>query len=279
MFAHGGSAVPLGVYLLRWCGEKENSLAVLYVIFAVGNFLIRGLTRRLRRGSAGTVPWGCKFALADETKGCRGRAESPCKRHYKATLPKAVPAGGLTRRLRRGRWGCRTEGGKYFLSKRKKVPKKAGGTATPEAARPAARRGLRSAVAPSGLSSTSFRFAHPPGKSLLLPILPAGLATSRVIKLDSYPQRLCALLCSPISAVKMGGPFSLRCLSPLGSPAGGAGQTQMAVLGIVSCYVGGLAASMGRPVFQFAVGVNHIQIMLVGRFDVTWIFLQGKRPA
>ena len=50
MFAHGGSAVPLGVYLLRWCGEKENSLAVLYVIFAVGNFLIRRLTRRLRRG-------------------------------------------------------------------------------------------------------------------------------------------------------------------------------------------------------------------------------------
>ena len=139
MFAHGGSAVPLGVYLLRWCGEKENSLAVLYVIFAVGNFLIRGLTRRLRRGSAGTVPWGCKFALADEPRGCRGRAESPCKRHYKTTLPKAVPAGGLTRRLRRGRWDCRTEGGKYFLSKRKKVPKKAGGTATPEAARPAAR--------------------------------------------------------------------------------------------------------------------------------------------
>ena len=124
MFAHGGSAVPLGVYLLRWCGEKENSLAVLYVIFAVGNFLIRGLTRRLRRGSAGTVPWGCKFALADETKGCRGRAESPCKRHYKATLPKAVPAGGLTRRLRRGRWGCRTEGGSTFFRSERKYQRK-----------------------------------------------------------------------------------------------------------------------------------------------------------
>ena len=46
---------------------------------------------------------------------------------------------GLTRRLRRGWWGCRPEGGQYFLSKRKKVPKKAGGTATPEAARPASR--------------------------------------------------------------------------------------------------------------------------------------------
>ena len=119
----------------------------------------------------------------------------------------------------------------------------------------------------------------PAGKRLLLPILTAGLATSRASKRASYLQRSCALLCSPFSAVKMGGPFSLRCLSPLCSAAVGAGQTQMAVLGIVSCYVGGLAASMGRPVFQFAVGVNHIQIMLVGRFDVTWIFLQGKRPA
>ena len=35
--------------------------------------------------------------------------------------------------------GLPPRGGQYFLSKRKKVPKKAGGTATPEAARPASR--------------------------------------------------------------------------------------------------------------------------------------------
>ena len=35
--------------------------------------------------------------------------------------------------------GLPPRGGQYFLSKRKKVPKKASGTATPEAARPAAR--------------------------------------------------------------------------------------------------------------------------------------------
>ena len=57
------------------------------------------------------------------------------------------PQRGLTRRLRRGWWGCRPRGEKSFLSKRKKGPKKAGGTATPEAARPAARRGLRPAGA------------------------------------------------------------------------------------------------------------------------------------
>ena len=135
---------------------------------------------------------------------------------------------GLTRRLRRGRWGCRPDGGSYFLSTRKKVPKKACGTATPEAAHPAARNSqisafralpcpalvfaqacqsltafgscahwahapsrpkLRSAVAPSGLSSTSVRYAHPPGKRLLLPILTAGLAMSRAMKLASLPIR------------------------------------------------------------------------------------------
>ena len=120
-------------------------------------------------------------------------------------------AEGLTRRLRRGRWGCRP-GGQYFLSKRKKVPKKASGTAT-LAARPAMRNSqisafralpcpalvfaqacqsltafgscahwahapsrpkLRSAVAPSGLSSTLVRFAHPSGKKPLIAHFDSG---------------------------------------------------------------------------------------------------------
>ena len=50
-------------------------------------------------------------------------------------------------------------GGKYFLSKRKKVPKKARGTATT-------------------------------GKRLLLPILTAGLAMSRAMELGSFHQLL-----------------------------------------------------------------------------------------
>ena len=77
----------------------------------------------------------------------------------------------------------------FFRWRKKSVQKKASGTAT-LAARPAARRGLRSAVAPSGLSSTSVRCAHPPGKRLLLPILPAGLAMSRAMELDSFHKLL-----------------------------------------------------------------------------------------
>ena len=55
--------------------------------------------------------------------------------------------------------GLPPRGGQYFLSKRKKVPKKARGTATP-------------------------------GKRLLLPILTAGLAMSRAMELDSFHQLL-----------------------------------------------------------------------------------------
>ena len=153
----------------------------------------------------------------------------------------------------------------FFRWRKKSVQKKASGTATPEAARPAARNSqisafralpcpalvfaqacqsltafgscahwahapsrpkLRPAVAPSGLSSSSVRFAHPPGKSPLLPILAAGLAMSRAAELASLRMLSCALGARlfPFSAVKMGGPFSLRCLSPLCSPAVGGGQ-------------------------------------------------------
>ena len=66
-------------------------------------------------------------------------------------LPRLGPDAPTTARM----VGLPPRGGEYFLSKRKKVPKKARGTATP-------------------------------GKRLLLPILTAGLAMSRAMKLDSY---------------------------------------------------------------------------------------------
>ena len=87
-------------------------------------------------------------------------------------------------------------------------------------------------------------------KRLLLPILTAGLAMSRAMELDSL-HRGGARSCSPFSAVKMGGPFSLRCLSPLCSPAGGAGQTQIAALGMLRCGWAGFAAQKNRIDFFF----------------------------
>ena len=111
----------------------------------------------------------------------------------------------------------------FFRWRKKSVQKKASGTAT-LAARPAARRGLRSAVAPSGLSSTSVRFAHPSGKKPFIAHFDGG---ARYVARSGVGQLTPAIVrarSSPFSAVKMGGPFSLRCLSPLCSPAVGGGQ-------------------------------------------------------
>ena len=63
--------------------------------------------------------------------------------------------------------------------------------------------------------------------------------------------------CSPFSAVKMGGPFSLRCLSPLCSAAAGTGQTQMALLGMSRCGLRGFAAQKNRLGFDSVDGINH----------------------
>ena len=128
-------------------------------------FLAEGLTRRLRRGSmAAVILWG-SFAHLRGTKISKGLSSRPLVRPQAHSFCRR----GLTRRLRRGRWGCRPDGGSYFLSTRKKVPKKARGTATAKAAHVAARRGFRPAVAPSGLSSASVRCAYPPEKGFYCP--------------------------------------------------------------------------------------------------------------
>ena len=190
----------------------------------------------------------------------------------------------------------------FFRWRKKSVQKKASGTATPKAAhvamhcgqalrcawawlraswlsaisgasRPSASlgRGLRPAVAPSGLSSgtgcpvshsslpVALLASHPPCGSLwaapkapLGPRFPSGqfAALTRrkkasIAHFDGGARNVArngvgqlspafgARSCSPFSAVKMGGPFSLRCLSPLCSPAAGANQTQPMRVGIL----------------------------------------------
>ena len=84
----------------------------------------------------------------------RGSGKPPCKQRYAPTWLWGLDAPTPARTV-----GLPPRRGKYFLSKRKKVPKKARGTATT-------------------------------GKRLLLPILTAGLAMSRAMELDSYHLRL-----------------------------------------------------------------------------------------
>ena len=177
---------------------------------------------------------GCCFAWVGEPKGCRGRAESPpASINVRQLGRKQSPAGADAPTTART-VGLPPRGGKYFLSKRKKVPKKARGTATPEAARPASRRGLRSAGALRAvLDLGSLR--SPAGKKASIAHFDGGARNVARNGVGQLSHTGGARSCSPFSAVKMGRPFSLRCLSPLCSPAADAGQTQMAVLGMFWC--------------------------------------------
>ena len=84
----------------------------------------------------------------------RGSGKPPCKQRYAPTWLWGLDAPTTARTV-----GLPPRRGEYFLSKRKKVPKKASGTATT-------------------------------GKRLLLPILAAGLAMSRAMDLDRFHLRL-----------------------------------------------------------------------------------------
>ena len=107
---------------------------------------------------------------------------------------------------------------------------------------------------PQGLSSTSVRFAHPPGKSPLLPIFERGSSQCRAQ--TSWQANSCyrARSCSLFSSFKKGKAFSLRCLSPLCSPAVGAGQTQPMRVGMLRRRLDGFAVSINRPVSQLTAG-------------------------
>ena len=172
----------------------------------------------------------------------------------------------------------------FFRWRKKSVQKKASGTATPEAARPASRNSQISAFrarqcpalvfAQACQSLTAFgscaHWAHAPSRPKLRPAValravlvlgslrsPAGKKPfiahfdggARYVARSKVGQITHAIVrarSSPFSAVKMGGPFSLRCLSPLCPP-------------------------------QLAWGIRTP--CGLGCFVVSWDFLQCKRPA
>ena len=124
-------------------------------------FLLKRMTRRLRRESGAYHFNGPLINLLRQAaqRGAGDEWKATCLCRCTPTLPEGNPL-----RMHDAPTTARTVGlpprrGKYFLSKRKKVPKKASGTATT-------------------------------GKRLLLPILTAGLAMSRAMELGSFHQLL-----------------------------------------------------------------------------------------
>ena len=149
-------------------------------------------------------PYGAHYCSSGDPKGPGGER--------KAT---SAPAGaipgprwGLTRRLRRGLglavpWGAHT-----FLS-----------VAKEKCAKESQRHGD---------SGKKPFIAHFGGGARYVARSGVGQLTPTVVRARS----------SPFSAVKMGGPFSLRCLSPLCSPAVGVGRAYPLQVGMLLCSLG-----------------------------------------
>ena len=124
-------------------------------------FLLKRMTRRLRRESGAYHFNGPLVNLLRQAtqRGAGDEWKATCLCRCTPTLPEGNPLRGIDAPTTARTVGLPPRRGKYFLSKRKKVPKKASGTATT-------------------------------GKSPLLPILTAGLAMSRAMELDSFHQLL-----------------------------------------------------------------------------------------
>ncbi len=126
------------------------------------------------------------------------------------------PRMGLTRRLRRGRWGCRPEGAVLSFDAKE---------STKESTR-------------HGDSGKKASIAH----------FDSGARNVARNGVGQLIHKGGARSCSPFSAVKIGWPFSLRCLSPLGSPTVGAGQTQPMRVGILHCNLEDFAAQKAKGI-------------------------------
>ena len=143
------------------CPEEEPLSVSVYVDFA-GSIPQPGADAptTARGGTCSSI--GLLICTGRRSKGLQGASGKPTVSiNVRQLCRKETDSGGLTRRLRCEQWGLPPRWGvSTFLSKRKKsTQKKARGTATT-------------------------------GKRLLLPILPAGLAMSRAMKLASFHKLL-----------------------------------------------------------------------------------------
>ena len=137
--------------------------------------------------------------------------------------------------------------GQYFLSKRKKVPKKARGTATT-------------------------------GKRLLLPILTAGLAMSRAMELDSYHLRLERARARLFPLSKWASLFPSAAYRRSAPPQVAWGKLKWRCLGC-SSVAGRLRSAEKQDYFFSVVSIRQTYKRRLGYFGASWIFSQRKRPA
>ena len=176
-----------------------------------------------------------------------GERKDNCKHQCAPTLPEGNRLRGIDAPTPARTVGLPPRRGTYFLSKRKKVPKKAGGTATT-------------------------------GKRLLLPILTAGLAMSRAMKLDSFHKLLERARARLFPPSKWAGLFPSAAYRRSVPP-----QVALGILTPcrVNCFlpVDRFARQANEGLHFPAIGVGHTHPLRFGEFGAAWVFLQRKRPA
>ena len=126
------------------CPEESPLPASVYDNYAVRRFAAGGLVRRLWLGNGIWCPMG--FSPASVPEGFQSANGKPFGEPA-GTYP--LPRVGTDAPTPAREWDLPSYGALtlFFRWRKKSVQKKASGTATPEAARPASRRGLRSAGA------------------------------------------------------------------------------------------------------------------------------------
>ena len=147
-----------------------------------------------------------------DPKGCRGRAESPLLASIGDSFAVSkFPWRGMMRRLRRERMG---------------LPPRRGIVLSFDA-----KESTKESMRHGDYGKKPF-IAHFDGGARYVARSGVGQITPTIVRARS----------SPFSAVKMGGAFSLRCLSPLFSPAVGVGHTHPLQVGMLRCGLGDFAA-------------------------------------
>ena len=175
-------------------------------------FLLKRMTRRLRRESGAYHFNGPLVNLLRQAtqRGAGDEWKATCLCRCTPTLPEGNPLRGIDAPTTARTVGLPPRRGKYFLSKRKKVPKKASGTATT-------------------------------GKSPLLPILTAGLAMSRAMELGSFHQLLERARARLFPPPKWAGLFPSAAYRRSAPPQLALGRLNQCELG---CYGAGWMASL-----------------------------------
>ena len=124
---------------------------------------------------------------------------------------------------------------------------------------PSLRVVLGCAQGPTGatLPFGTVRFARPPGKRLLLPILPAGLTMSRAMELDSFLHLLERARARLFPPSKWKGLFPSAAYRRSAPGAAGVKQAQPTQVGMLHCSLDNFAAQKTVLIFSSAVGTIH----------------------